>query len=107
MRLGVVVFVQIGEGGKAVSGDFFGLAAAVHSSINGQGAAPCSNHLTFEGDDVARENRELEVNAMEHQKNGVLRVNILRHSKIRTFQEILGTTTCEEGLVVVEVGEFD
>ena len=103
----MVVFVQIREGGEAVGGDFFGLPAAVHFCVDGQGAAPGGDYLALIGDDVARENRELEVDAVEHQKDGVLRVNILRYSKIGTFQEILGATTCEESLMVVEVGEFD
>lgn len=107
MGLGMVVLVKIGESGEAVSGDFFGFAAAVHFCVNRQGAAACGDYLALEGDNVARENRELEVDAVEHQKDGVLCVNILRHSEIGTFQEILGATTCKEGLVVVKVGEFD
>ena len=107
MGLGVVVFVEIGEGGEAVGGYFFRLAAAVHLCVNREGAAPGGDYLALVGDDVARENRELEVDAVEHQKDGILRVNILRHSEIGTFQEILGATTCKESLVVVEVGEFD
>ena len=58
-------------------------------------------------DNVAGKNRELEVDAVEDEKNGVFRVNILRHSEIGTLQKILGATTCEESLVVVEVGKFD
>lgn len=104
---GMVVFVQIGESGEAVGGDFFGFAAAVHLRVNRQCAATNGDDFALEGDDVARKNRELEVDAMEDEKNGVFRVNILRHSEIRTFQKILGTTTCEESLVMVEVGEFD
>ena len=107
MGLGMVVFVQIGEGGEAVGGDFFGFAAAVHFCVNRQGAAACGDYLALVGDDVARENRELEVDAVKHQKNGVLRVNVLRHSEIGAFQKILGTTTSKKSLVVVEVGEFD
>lgn len=107
MRTGMVVFVQVGEGGEAVGGDFFRFAAAVHFCVNGQCAATHGDDLALEGDDVACENRELEVDAVEHQKDGILCINVLRHSEIGTFQEILGATTCEEGLVVVEVGEFD
>ena len=107
MGLGVVVFVQIGEGGEAVGGDFFGFAAAVHLCVNRQGAAPGGDYLALVCDDVARKNRELEVDAVKDEKNGVLRVNILRHSEIGAFQEILGATTCKKGLMMVEVGEFD
>ena len=103
----MVVLIQIRESGKAVSGDPFGLATAIHFRVNSQGAAAHGDDFALEGDDVARENRELEVDAVEHQKDGILRVNILRHSEIGTFQEILGTTTCKESLMVVEVGEFD
>lgn len=107
MRLGMVVLVQIREGGEAIGGNLFGLTATVHLGVDRQGAAPHRDDLALEGDDVARENRELEVDAMQHKQNGVFRINILRHSEIRTLQEILGATTSEEGLVVVEVGEFD
>ena len=103
----MVVFVEIREGGEAVGGDFFGLAAAVHFRVNRQSAATHGDDLALEGDNVARENRELEVDAVEHQKDGVLCINILSHSEIGTFQEILGATTCKKGLMVVEVGEFD
>ena len=84
-----MVFVQVGEGGEAVGGDFFRLAAAVHFCVDGQGAASSSDYLALIGDNVARENRELEVDAVEHQKDGILRVNVLRHSEIGTLQEIL------------------
>ena len=107
MGLGVVVFIKIGESGEAVGGDFFGLAAAVHFCVNRQGAAPGGDYLALESDNVTCENRELEIDAMEDKKDSVFRVNILRHSEIRTFQKILGATTCEESLVMVEVGEFD
>ena len=103
----MVVFVQIGESGETVGSDFLRFAAAVHLRVDGQGAASHRDDLALESNDVARENRELEVDAMEHQKDGVLRVNILRHSEIGAFQEILGATTCKESLVVVKVGEFD
>ena len=102
-----MVFIQIGESGEAISGDFFGFAAAVHFRVNGQGAATHGDDFALEGNDVARENRELEIDAMEHKQDGVFRINILRHSEIRTLQEILGATTCKKSLVVVEVGEFD
>ncbi len=103
----MVILVQVGERGEAVGGDFFRLAAAVHFCVNGQCAATHGDDLALESDDVASENRELEINAVEDEQNGVLRINILRHSEIGTFQEILGATTCKEGLVMVEVGEFD
>ena len=104
---GMVVFIQIGEGGETVGGDFFGLAAAVHFGVNGQGTTANGNDFALESDDVAGENREFKINAVEDEQDGVFRVNILRHSKIGTFQEILGAATCEKSLVVVEVGEFD
>ena len=85
MRFGMVVFVQVGEGGKAVGGDFLGFAAAVHFCIHSQGAATYGDDLALESDDVTSENRELEVDAMEHQQDGILCVNILRHSEIRTL----------------------
>ena len=107
MGLGMVVLVEIGECGEAVGGDFFGFAATIHFCVNRQGAASSGDYLALEGDDVARENRELEIDAVEHQKDGILRVNVLRHSEIGTLQEILGASTCKKGLVVVEVGEFD
>ena len=107
VRARMVVFVQIGEGGETIGGDFFGLAAAVHFCVDGQGAAPGGDYLALESDNVTCENREFEIDAVENEQNGVLRINILRHSEIGTFQEILGATTCKEGLVMVEVGEFD
>ena len=107
VRLAVVVLVEVGEGGEAVGSHFLRLTAAVHLGVDGQGAAPHMDDLALEGDDVARENRELEVDAVEYQKDGVLRVNILRHSEIGTFQDILGATTCEEGLVMIQVSELD
>ena len=107
MRLGMMVFIEIGEGGETVSGNFFGFAAAIHFRINSKCAATHGNDLALEGDNVTRENRELEVDAMEHEKDCILRVNILRHSEIGTFQEILGATTCEESLVMDEVGELN
>ena len=105
--LGVVVLVQIGESGETVGGGLFGLAAAVHLGIDGEGGAPCVDHLALEGDDVAGEDGKLEVDAVKHQKHGVFGVNILGHGEIGAFQEPLGTSSGEEGLVVVEVGEFD
>ena len=103
----MVVLVQIGEGCEAIGGDFFGFAAAVHLCINRQCAAANGNDFTLESDNVAGKNRELEVDAVEDEKNGVFRINILSYSEIGTFQEILRTATCEKSLVVVEVGEFD
>ena len=102
-----MVFIQIGESGEAVGGDFFGFTAAVHFRVDRQSASTDIHDFALEGDDIARENRELEIDAMEDEKDSVFRVNILRHSEIRTFQEILGATTCKESLVVVEVGELD
>ena len=81
----MVVFIQIGESGEAVGGDFFGLTAAVHFRVDRQSASTDIHDLALESDDVARENRELEINAMEDEKDGVLCVNILRHSEIGTF----------------------
>lgn len=103
----MVVLIQIGEGGKAVGGDSLGLAAAVHFGIDGQRAASHRDDLALESDNITCKNRELEVDAMEHEQDGILRVNILRHSEIGTLQEPLRATAREEGLVVVEVGEFD
>ena len=107
MRSGMVVFVQVGESGEAIGGDFLGLTATIHLRIDGQGAASHRDDLALEGDDVASEDWELEIDAVKHKKNGVLRINILCYSKIGTLQEPLGATACKEGLVVVEVGEFD
>ena len=107
MRLGMVILVQIGESGEAVGGDFFGLATTVHFCVDRQSASTDIHDLALKGDDVASENREFEIDAVEDKKDSVFRVNILRHSKIRTFQKILGATTCEESLVMVEVGELD
>ena len=83
--LGVVVLVQIGESGETVGGGLFGLAAAVHLGIDGEGGAPCVDHLALEGDDVAGEDGEFEIDAVEHQQHGVFGVNILGHSKIGTL----------------------
>lgn len=80
-----MVFVQIGKGGEAISSDFFGLTAAVHLRVDRQGAAAHGNDLALEGDDVAGKDGELEVDAVEHEKDCVFRVNILRHSKIGTL----------------------
>lgn len=82
MRLGMVVFVEIREGGESVGGDFFRLAAAIHLGVNRQCGTSCSDDFALEGDDVAGKNRELEVNAMKHEKYRVFGVNILSHSKI-------------------------
>ena len=103
----MMVFVEVGECGKAIGGDLFRFAAAVHFGVDCQSAATNRDDFAFEGDDVARENRELEVDAVEYKQDGVFRINILCYSKIRTLQEPLGATTCEKGLMVVEVGEFD
>lgn len=67
MRLGVVVLIQIGEGGEAIGGSLFRLAAAVHLGIDGKGRAPHVDHLALEGDDVASEDGKLEIDAVKHQ----------------------------------------
>ena len=107
MGLGVMVLVQIREGGKAVSGCFFRFAAPIHLCIYGEGRAPHVDHLALESDDIASEDGELEVDAVEHQQDRVLGVNILRHGEIGAFQEPLGAPSGEEGLVVVQIGELD
>ena len=81
----MVVFVQIREGGEAVGSDFFWFAAAVHFRVNGQCAATHGNDFALKGNNVSRENRELEIDAMEDKKNGVFRVYILRHSELGAF----------------------
>ena len=107
MRLAAVVLVEIGEGGKAVGGDFLRLAAAVHLGVDRQRAASHMDDLALEGDDVARKNREFEVDAVKHQQDGVFGVDVLRHSEIRALEEILRATTRKEGLMVVKVGKLD
>ena len=107
MRLAVMVLIKIGEGGKAVGGDFFRLAAAVHLRVNRQRAAPDMDDLALVSDNVAREDRKLEIDAVEYEQDGILGVNILRHSEIGTLQKLFGATTCKKGLVMVQVGEFD
>ena len=81
----MVVFIQIGEGSEAVGSDFFGLATTVHFCIYRQCTAAHGDDLALEGNDVASKNRELEVDAMKHKQDGILRVNILRHSEIGTL----------------------
>ena len=107
VRFGLVVLIQVGEGGEAIGGSLLGFPTSIHFCIYGKGRAPRMDHLALESDDVAGEDGELEVNAMEHEQDGVFRVNILGNGKIGTFQEPLGTPSSEEGLVVVQVGEFD
>jgi len=107
MRFAVVILIEVGEGRETIGSNLFGFSAAVHLRVNRQGATTYMDDLALESDDVAREDGELEVNAVQYEQNGVLGVNILRHSEIGTLQEVLGAATCEEGLVVVEVGEFD
>ena len=107
MRLGVVVLVKVGESGKAVGSGLFRFATAVHLGLDGEGGASRMDHLAFKGDDVARKDGELEVDAVEHEQDGVLRVNILRYGEIGAFQKPLGASSSKEGLMVVEVGEFD
>lgn len=107
MGLGVVVLIEIGEGGEAIGSGLFGFATPVHLGIDGECRAPGVDHLTLKGDDVAGEDGKLEVDAVKHQQDGVFGVNVLCHSKIRAFQEPLGASSREEGLMVVEVGEFD
>ena len=105
--LGVVVLVQIREGGEAVGSCLFGLAAAIHLGIDGKGRAPHMDHLALEGDDVAGEDGKLEVDAVKYQQDCVLGVNILCHGEIGAFQEPLRAPSGKEGLVVVEVGQLD
>ena len=85
MGTGMMVFVQIGESGEAVGSNLFGLAATVHLCIDRQGAATHRDNLALKSDDVTRENRELEVDTMEHKKDRVLCINILCNSKIRAL----------------------
>ena len=107
MWLAVMVLVEIGERGKAVGGHFLRFAAAVHFGVDRQSAAPHVDDLAFEGDDVARENREFEIDAMQHEEDGVFGVNVLCHGEIGAFQKPFGASAREEGLMMVEVGEFD
>lgn len=107
MWLAVMVLVEIGEGGKAVGSHFFGFAAAVHLGVDRQSAATHMDDLAFEGDNVACENREFEIDAMQHEKDGVFGVDVLCHSEIGAFQEPLGASAREEGLVMVKVSKFD
>ena len=107
MWLAVMVLVEIGERGKAVGGHFLRFAAAVHFGVDRQSAAPHMDDLAFESDDVARKNRELEVDAMQYKQYSIFCVNILCHSEVGTFQKPFGATAREEGLMVVEVGKFD
>ena len=107
MGPGVMAFVQIGESGKAVGCGLLRLPAAVHLGIDGQCAFPCVDHLAFESDNVTGENGKLEVDAMEHQQNGILGVDILCHGEIGAFQKPLGASSSKEGLMVVQVSEFD
>ena len=107
MWLAMMVLVQIGERGEAVGGHFFGFATAVHLGVDRQSAAPHVDDLAFEGDDVARENREFEIDAMQHKEDSVFGVNVLCHGKIGAFQKPFGASASEEGLMMVEVGKFD
>lgn len=103
----MMVLIQIREGGESVGGDLLRLTAAVHLGIDGQCAFPCVDHLAFESDNVTGENGELEVDAVEHQQNGILGVDILCHGEIGAFQKPFGASSSEEGLMVVQVSEFD
>ena len=103
----MMVLVQIGEGGETVGGRLFGLATAVHLGVDREGAFSRVNHLALEGDDVAGENGEFEIDAVEYKEHGVLGVNVLCHSEIGAFQKPLGASSSEKGLVVVKVGELD
>ena len=107
MGPGVMVLVQIGEGGEAIGGGLLWLTAAIHLGVNGEGAASCVDHLALEGDDVTGKNGKLEVDAVQHEQNRVLGVDILCHGKIGALQEPLGTSSGKKGLMVVEVGELD
>ena len=66
MRFAVVVLVKVGEGRETIGGDFFRLATAVHFRVNRQGATTYMDDLAFESDNVAREDGELEVDAMQY-----------------------------------------
>ena len=103
----MMVLVQIREGGETVGGGLLGLAAAVHLGVNGEGRAPHVDHLALEGDDVTGKDGELVIDAVKHQKNCVLGIDILCHGEIGTFQKPFGASSCEEGLMVVEVGKLD
>ena len=107
VRLGVMVLVKVGEGCKAVGSGLFRFTTAVHLGIDGEGRASRMDHLAFEGDDVACKDGELEVDAVEYEQDGVLRVNILRYGEIGALQKPFGASSSKEGLMVVEVGEFD
>jgi len=107
MGSGVMVLVQIGEGGEAIGGGFFRLAAAVHLGVDGEGAASRVDHLALEGDDITSKDGKLEVDAMQHEQNRILGVDILCHGKIGALQEPLGTSSGKKGLMVVEVGKLD
>ncbi len=102
-----MVLVQIREGGEAICGGLLGLATAIHLGVDGEGRAPHVDHLALEGDDVAGENGKFVIDAVKHQKNCVLGVDILCHGEIGTFQKPFGASSSEEGLMVVEVGKLD
>ena len=107
MGSGVMVLIQIGEGGETIGGGLLWLTAAVHLGVDGEGAASRVDHLALEGDDVAGKDGKLKVDAMQHEQNRVLGVDILCHGKIGALQKPLGTSSCKKGLMVVEIGEFD
>ena len=106
VRLGVMILIEIREGGEAVGGNLTRLAAAVHLGVDSQGGASSCYDFAFISYYISCENRELEVDAMEHQKHCVFGVNILSHSEIRALQEIFRTAACEKCLMMVQVGEF-
>ena len=107
MGPGTVVLIQIREGGESVGSGPLRFAAAVHFGIDREGALARVDYLALESDDVTGENRELEVDAVQHEQDGVLGVNILSYGKIGAFQEPLGASPGKESLVVVEVGQLD
>ena len=107
MRLAMMALVKIREGGETIGGNFLGFAAAVHLGVDRQRAAAHVDDFALEGDDVACEDGELEVDAVKHEQDGVLGVNILGDREIGALQEILRTTTCKKGLVMVQISKLD
>ena len=70
---------------QAIGSDFLWLTAAVHLRVDRQRATTHRDDLALESDNVAGKDREFEVDAVEHEKDSVLCVNILCYSKIRTL----------------------
>ena len=107
MGLGMMVLVQIGEGGKPIGGGLLGLTAAIHLGVDREGGATHVDHLALEGDDVAGKDGELEIDAVEYQQDRILGVDILGYGKIGAFQKPFGASSGKEGLMVIKVGQFD